>query len=203
MPVAVLVEVGVHPRSRIGDDVELAQRHLFAGLNLDIGHAEVQALGRDHHRQRRINLVEVTQHQRLGTGAAVDVGRGVEVAERGGRLADDLDRVVDLARGQHAVVCAFADLGQIVLRHVLGQRLVGPSARLAEFEQRHRHHVARAREAFRKPAVGIERLLGLLQQRDELRQLSGRRRRHGRVRIGRCCRVGGRAMPAISSSLVT
>ena len=191
-PVAILVEVSVHARKRIGDDAELAQRHRFAGLNFDIAHAEIETSGRDHHRQRRINLAEVTQHQWLDTRAAVDIGCGIEMAKCGGSLAQNFDRIVDFARGHDRVSRAFADLGQAVLRCILRQRFVWLSKRRTELEQHHRHHVARARETFGQPAVGIECLLCLLQQPEELRKFAGRGYSHRLDRPGRRRRVDRR-----------
>jgi hypothetical protein len=63
---AVAVEVGVHLRGGVGADLQAAERNALAEGDLDVGRPEVEALGGDHHRQRREELVVVLQNQRLG-----------------------------------------------------------------------------------------------------------------------------------------
>ena len=169
-PVAVLVEVRVHLHRRIGPDLQLAERHALAQAYGDVLGSQVEALGRDLHRQRGIELVEILQHQGLGANRAVDVRIGVQVAERSGGPADLVDRELHAHRRQRQRARAGFHLRAHVPLHEVGQRAVGLAERLAQREQHRKQHVAGPRRAGGELAVGVQVLLGLLEQRDQRRQ---------------------------------
>jgi len=174
---AVAIEIGVHLELGIGADAQRPEADAV-GLDLDVARPEVEAFRGDHQRQRRKMMVEIAQHQRLGAHAAVDVRPRAEVAERRGAAPDQLDRQLHLGCRQGAEV--IADFrGNGVLQEVFRQRPVGPAARKVDAEENRQQHVARLDIALRQPAIGIERLLRLLEQRDDRRHL--RRRRRGEV----------------------
>ncbi len=80
--VAVLVEVGEHLRLLVRAHDLVAERHALAAVHLDVLGAQVEAAGRDHHRERGELLAVVVDDERLGADRAVGgVGRGVEVAD--------------------------------------------------------------------------------------------------------------------------
>src|SRR4029079_8978389 len=79
--VAIPVEIGVHQRARVGADLQAPELHVFAEVDLDVRSAQVEALRRYHHRQRRIELIVVLHYQRLGAHPAVDVRIGIQVAQ--------------------------------------------------------------------------------------------------------------------------
>ena len=178
--VAILVEEAAHLQRRIGGDAQAAERHALAQAQLDIGGRKIQAARRDHHRERRVVLVEVLQHQRLGAHRAIHVRVRVEVAQASGGLADRLDRHLHAHRGERREL-RIALGGDGILLHECRQRTVGLAERLAEREEHWQQHAACSRIATLEHAIGIEALLGVLQRGEEARQF---RRRAGRA-LGR------------------
>ena len=150
-------------------------------VHLDVVHAEIQALRGDQHRERRIELVEVRQHQRLGADPAVDVDARVEVADAGRGPADRFDRIDDpLGRREREADRVAVDVVELVPRDVVGQGAVGFALRVVELEEHRQHHVGGLLVALRQLAVGVERGLGLGQEPPDVAE---RGTRLDRVRI--------------------
>ena len=167
MPFAALVEEGVHPGCRIGQDLQLAQMDLLAQADPQIRRAEIEALGGNHQRQRRIELIEVLHDQWFGPHTAVNIQKAVQMAKRDRLATQNLDRDLRLGRRQRETRTVL-DLLQPVSGDEFGQRLVGPTARLAKLEQQRQQDVPRLAIALRQFSIGVEGKLGLHQHGNDL-----------------------------------
>ena len=71
--ILILIKIRKHLQGRIGRDAQFANLHPLAQSDLDVFGSKIEALRDQHHRQRRVVLIEKLQHQRFGAGSAVDI----------------------------------------------------------------------------------------------------------------------------------
>ena len=158
--VTVLVEEGVHLRQFIRRNVQVAKTHFAAKHHTDVARLQVKALRRHHQRQRRVILIEVTQHQRFRPDGAIDIGIGRQMSERNRPIADRLDRHL---RHQRRPDLTFGHFGQSIFCHELGQHLVRPTAGFTQRKQHRQQDIASATDALGQNTVRIQGMLGLLE----------------------------------------
>src|SRR6185312_12659812 len=151
----VLVEIRVHLQLGIGADVQTPETDALTGYRLDVRWTQIQAARRDLQRHRRVILIVVGQHERLGTDRAVYVWRGVEMAQSSHSHAERLDdRHLDAQRRNGRTELAARNLHG-VLAQVFGQILVGLANRLADAKEDRQYYIPRAAEALGQFAVGV------------------------------------------------
>jgi len=81
MPIAIIVKKTVHLHRAIRCNLLVAQAHSLAQIHLNVFGVQIEALRGQHQRQRRVVLVVISDHQRLGAHRAVDIGNAVQMAQ--------------------------------------------------------------------------------------------------------------------------
>jgi hypothetical protein len=157
------VEEGVHTQMRVGADVESSQTHTLTQGYLDVGRAQIEALGGQLQGDGREVLVVVAQHQRFLAAAAIHIQKLRQMTDGEGLTADlrdgrslcrsgrwRLHRRVVSRRAAHIIDC--------ISGHKIGQGRVGISLGLADFEGHGQDHIAGPGETGGENRIVIEGL---------------------------------------------
>ena len=105
----------------------------------------------------------MAQHQRFATNGPIDIGVGIEVANRQRLAAQCLDRRLHAQR-RPGIAFTISHLGQDVLQDEFGQILVRAATRLAQRKQHRQQNIPGMRHAVGQDAVSIERHFGFGEQ---------------------------------------
>ena len=173
------VEACQHAQVVFGANVQVAELHAFTEVDGDVGRFQVETAGREQQRQRGVVVTVVLHGQGVTAHGAVGVGDEIEVADTGRVLTERGERQ---ARGPGLARCldvlaARHNARQMIALHKIRQRRIRFSNRPPEGEVHGEQHVAGSRDGLGQAPVGVELLLGLVEQRGDftfLRRLAER-----------------------------